>query len=160
MRPRRGEFGRKSDPQSDPNLLGDFDGGQLSLLERHPKPEPIEAAIVLRQRDLSAAILLSIQASGMTDKQVYGPLRLDAATFSKIRSGQASFPANRLEALRKLLGNDIPLQWWAHRAGYELRPLRSDLERRVVELEEQLAQERHDRQVERDYAKAIAGRGG
>lgn len=68
-------------------------------------------------------------------------------------SGQAYFPNNKEQALMDLCGNEIPLRWDALKRRYELRPLRSDLERRVAELEEQLAQERHDKEVILEFVK-------
>lgn len=79
-----------------------------------------------------AAVNLCIQASGLIDKQVYDRLDIDAATFSKIKSRQAYFPACKLDQLVNICGNDAPLRWWATKRGFELVPMRSDLERQLA----------------------------
>lgn len=108
---------------------------------------PVSGELVQSQPDFSAALMLAIAASGLADKQVYGPLGIDAAQWSRIRSGDAHFPMTRYDAFAQIVGNDIVLEWLAHRRRYELRPLENDKDRRIAELEQALEQERRDRET-------------
>ncbi len=129
----------KPDLQRDSKKLGQLEllGGQIF---DHVE---IDTASVKKQGSLNAAIVLCITASGLDRKQVYGALGIDAATFSRIESGQAHFPPNKLSNLMDLCGNEAPLIWLCESRGYDfasMRQHRSDQERRLAELE----QENHD----------------
>jgi hypothetical protein len=128
---------RNLDPQSDSKDLR-----QLDLLERGNGTAPVEVdiATVRRQASLQAAIGLCIATSGLDRKQIYGSLDIDAATFSRIESGQAHFPPNKLPMLMELCRNEAPLIWLAEGQGYDfssMRKHRTTHERRVAELEEE-----------------------
>lgn len=110
-----------------------------------PKQAVVSDAIIQAQPSFLAAILLAMTVSGREDKQIYSPLEIDHAQWSRIRGGTANFPVNRLDQFMDLVGNDIPLRWLAFKRGFELKPLRSELERRVLELEAQLEREREAR---------------
>lgn len=145
------KFSSKGDLPSHPNKLG-----QLELLPaKRPTATEISPEIIAVQSDMVAAINLAVQASGLSDKQVYDVLGIDAATFSKIRRSQAYFPACKLDALLDVVGNDIPLRWWARQRGFELKPLRSDLEKRNAALEERVRQLEHDMQVIVEYNRQV-----
>lgn len=127
---------------------------QLELpLSKRAKPVPIPDAVIASQPSKIAAIKLCISSSGLDDKEISSALEIDSGHWSRMMSGQAYFPNNKEQALMDLCGNEIPLRWDALKRRYELRPLRSDLERRVAELEEQLAQERHDKEVILEFVK-------
>jgi hypothetical protein len=118
---------------------------QLDAFAVHaPTPGPVSPAIVHAQPDFNASLVLSIAASGRDDKQIYGPLDIDAGQWSRIRSGAAHFPMTKYTPFAQLVGNDIPLQWLAFKRGYELKPLASDLERQNAQLQEELTQARRE----------------
>lgn len=131
-------FGQKPDPQSDSKklsqleLLPAFAGDQVSL----------DVDTIKRQPTMNAAIVLCVMASGLDRKQVYGALGLDAATWSRIESGQANFPPNKLHSLMHLCGNEAPLIWLQESLGYDSRSIvkhRNDDQRRIAELEQENA---------------------
>lgn len=110
-----------------------------------PKPAIVSDDIVRAQPSFLAAILLAVTVSGLDDKQIYGPLDINHAQWSRIRGGGANFPVDQLDEFMNIVGNDIPLRWLAFKRGYELKPLRSALERRVLELEAENEQLRRDK---------------
>ena len=112
-----------------------------------PTRGPVAQGIVNGQPDFLSALRLAIAASGLDDKQIYSPLDIDHAQWSRIRGGSAFFPMRKYEEFRQLVGNDILLQWLAFRSGYELKALSSDLERENARLRDELAQERRDRET-------------
>lgn len=118
---------------------------QLELrIARRSASAVVDAAVIAAQPTFTAALNLCMNASGLTDKEVASALDIDAATWSRIRSGQTYFPQEKLIPLMELCGNDVPLRWLAERCGYELKPLRSELEQRIADLETQLAERDRD----------------
>lgn len=127
---------------------------QLELpLSKRAKSVPVPDEVIANQPSKLAAIKLCISSSGLDDKEIASQLGIDGGHWSRMMGGAAYFPNNKEQALMDLCGNEIPLRWDALKRRYELRPLRSDLERRCAELEEQLAQERHDKQVIVEFMK-------
>lgn len=127
------------------------DPQQASL--RLPRPlQHIDHALVLAQPTLLAAIKLCISAAGFErDKQVCGELEIDAGHWSRILTGQAHFPVDKLPALMDFCGNEAPLLWLVHNRKYDLTQLRrreTEYERENRELREQVAQMERDREVE------------
>lgn len=84
-----------------------------------------------------------MEVSGLEDKEIYGELDLDAGAFSRIRKGTAWLPQDeRLNRFMNVVHNEVPLIWLAESRGYDwttIRKHRSDLQRRVEELEKELA---------------------
>jgi hypothetical protein len=76
----------------------------------------------------SAAIARCVQLSGLQDKQIYGPLALDKAHWTRIKQGSANFPPDSESPLMRLCGNHVPLLWSAYHEGFELRPILSAVE--------------------------------
>lgn len=138
--------GAKLDRQRDSSLVSGVE--QLELrIPRRAEPAAVDASVIARQRTFTAAIQLCVQTGGLADGQVAADLDIDAATWSRIKSGQAHFPQDKLEQLMQLCGNDVPLQWLAMRCGFELRPLRSALEQQIEDLRAQLAERDRDLDV-------------
>jgi hypothetical protein len=111
---------------------------QLSLIaEQAPaKPSaPVDRRYLFSLSGLRRAIRYSMSLRDLEPKQVYEALGKDAAAWSRIENGGISFPADDLPKLLEITGNDAPLRWLAHACGYEIVPMRS-------ELEEQLEAER------------------
>jgi hypothetical protein len=131
---------------------------QLDAFKVDPsEPSMMSDKVVRCQPDFNGAVSLSIAAAGLDDKQVYGPLGIDHAQWSRIRNGTAYFPMRKYGEFRQIVGNDIVLQWLAFRSGYELKPLESDLERKVARLEEELAAERNKNEVILRFVKETRG---
>ena len=83
-------------------------------------------------------MMLCVTASGLARKQIFDELDIDKATWSRIESGDAHFPTNKLASLMTICGNEAPLIWLAERRGWDWSTIRahaSDQERRITELE-------------------------
>lgn len=108
--------------------------GQLELPMK-PTMQDLDADMVSRQPSLTAAILLCQQIAGLDDRELAKALALDPAQWSRVKTGQAHFPQERLNRLMDVCGNEAPLIWLASRRGY-------DLKARMTLLEQRLDQER------------------
>lgn len=119
---------------------------QLDLLEKPGVPDDYQVsdAKLMALKDKHAALVLCMNVSCLEDKEIYGPLGLDQAQFSRIKKGSMHFPPNLEDHLMNICGNEIPLRYDALKRGYGLTPLRSTLEERVVELEQLVADRDHD----------------
>lgn len=123
---------------------------QLDLLTARPRkePPPVDLDYLLMLPTLRRAIRYSVSLPDLEPKQVYEPLEMDKAFWSRIENGGMSFPADELGKLAKITGNDAPLYWLIHQAGYDvrqLRKLRDDKDRRIADLEAELKQERAEK---------------
>lgn len=96
-----------------------------------------------------------VQITGLTSQQVSDALGIDPAQWSKILSGNAHFPLNKLCKLFDVCRSEAFLQYLLYARGYEpkLVKRKSRLER---ELEEQKAQY-EELQREFNYFKKFAG---
>jgi predicted XRE-type DNA-binding protein len=130
----------ESDRQQESRTLPLFDG-------RQPERPEVSHDFIVTRSSMRKAIQLAIDVCGLEDKQIAGSLGIDVAQWSRIKTGNAWFPQDRLVEFMKLVGNDIPLIWLAHQRGYELRPLRSALERENLELRERVAQLERDQET-------------
>lgn len=110
-------------------------------------PGPVTDGVIFAQPDFNRALALSQSIAGLEDKEVYGPLKIDPGLWSRISSGSAHFPMHRYPEYRQIVGNDVLLKWIANRCGYELKPLASDLERRLAQAEADLAEERRKNEI-------------
>lgn len=130
-------------PRQSNNVTID-DGHTADLFEHHARREQktVPPSVVAAQKSMTDALRLAIQVSGLDDKQVYMDLGIDAGQWSRIFHGGAHFPHEKWLDLFTVLGNRIPLEWLAHQCGFELKPLRSSLER---ELDEE---KKHSRELE------------
>lgn len=108
---------------------------QLDLLPGRKAPGPIDKAYLLALPALRRAVKYSVSHADLDPKQVYEPLKMDKAIWSRIENGGMSFPADRLSALALLTGNSAPLMWLAQEQGFDLRPLRSELQERLEAAE-------------------------
>lgn len=134
------------DPQHKSTALRSVE--QLSLLPaRKASPQP-DVAYLMGLTSLRRAIRYSMSIADLEPKQVYGPLEKDKATWSRIESGDMSFPADDLPKLCQVIGNDAAVLWLAHATGFDLasmRKLQDDKDRRIADLEQQLAEERAEK---------------
>ena len=84
--------------------------------------------------------------AALEDKQCYQPLGIDQSHWNKIRKGNASPPADeRFARYFDVVRNEIPLIWLVESRGYDftsLRRHRDDKERRIAQLEQELAEEK------------------
>ncbi|HZO22806.1 MAG TPA: hypothetical protein VFB37_09920 [Steroidobacteraceae bacterium] len=117
---------------------------QLELLPERQSPhvEPVTSELIQtikRRQTFLAAWNFAQDFAGLEHKEVYVPLGIDAAHYTKIRNGTASPPADeRFNRYLEIVGNEIPLIWWAESRGYDwltIRKHRSNEQRRIAELE-------------------------
>lgn len=113
-------------------------------LTRKADPQPVSAEVVQAQKDFLAALNLQINVSGLDDKEIYIPLDIDAAHWSRIRKGEAHFPLNKLNDLCDLCQNEITLEWFSWRRGKGLVVLESESQRLL-----RVEREAHDKTRER-----------
>lgn len=125
-------------------------------VKRHPVPVDLSRAALDAIKNYGHACSRCAEAAGVQDKTVVADLsyddeaKVDAPTWSRIKANSAAASHETREALMDAMGNELPLMWELHRRGYDpnsLRRYETDLQKRVRELEEQLAQERQEREV-------------
>lgn len=122
-----------------------------------PLARPVDPHVIVIQPTLLAAINLCISAAGREPKAAYMELEIDKGHWSRIQSGQNSFPTDKLLQLMDAMGNDIPLQWLAYRRGKGLHLLESEQQRLMREKDEEIAQLRQRLEWQKDL---ITGRQG
>lgn len=113
---------------------------QLDFLAPRKACPPVDKPYVLSLPSFRRALRYSLSLADLEPKQVYDPMGVDKATWSRIENGQQAFPPERLNELAELTGNDAPLIWLAHSRGYELRPLKTELQERLAESEARAAE--------------------
>ncbi len=101
------------------------------LISSPPKSSVVPTEMIHAKRTSGTAFTLACDASGLDDKEIYIPLEMDAATFSRIKSGTNSFPADRLADFCRLVGNNVYPEWLAYQVGCGLVLLKSEAERRA-----------------------------
>jgi hypothetical protein len=113
---------------------------QLDFVTTRKPCPPVDRVYVLSLPSFRRALRYSLSLADLEPKQVYEPLDMDKATWSRIENGQQAFPPEKLNQLAELTGNDAPLMWLAHSRGYELRPLKSELQERLDAAEVEKAE--------------------
>jgi hypothetical protein len=121
-------------------------GEQIDFLAAKKPCRPVDKAYLLSLPSFRRALRYSLSLADLEPKQVYDPLDMDKATWSRIENGQQAFPPELLWKLASITGNDAPLMWLANSRGYELRPLKSELQERLD------AAEAHAAELERQNA--------
>jgi len=137
---------------------------QLELLPTtDPHIEPVTPELIrsIRRRSTYlAAWNFAQDFSGLEDKQCYQPLGIDGSHWTKIRRGLASPPADeRHGRYMDVVRNEIPLIWLCESRGYDwlsVRPHRDDKDRRIAELERELADEKRLNRRLADYQRGRA----
>ena len=109
--------------------------GQFELPMKPPMRE-LDVGMVTQQPTLTGAIMLCVHISGLDDRDLAKALAIDPAQWSRIKSGQAHFPQERMNRLMDICGNEAPLIWLASRRGY-------DLQAKLSLMEQKLATERN-----------------
>lgn len=120
---------------------------QLELLTGRDQPHTEEVTpqlvrVIKNKPTFLSAWNFAAQFSELEDKQIYGPLNIDASHWTKITKGTASPPADqRFEQFFEVVGNQFPLIWLAERCGYDFLSMRkhcSGLERENQDLKREL----------------------
>lgn len=112
----------------------------LDLVVKREIRDTVGDETIRRQKDALAAWNLSIAESGLDDKLIYLDLGIDAAQFSRMRTGKANYPINRLSQFMDVVGNEILLRYLAWERGYGLVRLQSEVERENEFLKQEKAE--------------------
>lgn len=104
--------------------------------------QPIDPKLIRQQGSLLAAVRLCISMAGFdSDKEVFMPLGINAGHWSRMCSGDAHWPLDKLCALMDLCGNEAPLLWLIEARGYEpglLRQRETEVETRLRVAEDEV----------------------
>lgn len=112
----------------------------------------------MREKSLGGAIALCAKAAGYEPKEIQDALRLDKAQWSRWESGGEGIVWPKFVALMDHCGNDAPLLWMNSVRGYELSSMRrreSELERKLREANERIAQMEHDHEIELNVVRRL-----
>jgi len=126
--------------------------GELMLMNAK---QNVSMEVIAKIPDFKAALKLCKDISGLTDQQVCGELNIDPAQWSRIWSGSAHFPSEKIPCLMDLCGNWVPLQWLAMRYGQELKPTKTTLERERDALNEELEKSRIEMNAIKRFFKEV-----
>ena len=123
--------------------------GKLDLRIKRPL-QPVSTDKVAALSTFCSTLSECAALSGLKDKTVAIEIGIDAALWSRMKSGDAGIKGETLDALMDACGNELPLLWLLYRRGYDplsLRKRESEVEQENRELKEQLAKERQEREI-------------
>lgn len=113
-------------------------------LSRQPKKqELLELSEIRNLADLiereevkgwEAVCKRAITDSGLFDSEIADSLEMDKGQLSKTLAA-GNLQMRRVEKFNQAVGNKIVLQVWNYRAGFEMKPLLSETERKLAETE-------------------------
>ena len=102
--------------------------------QREDPPIEVIASYPSRTESIKSAIhwsrVIDIGRS-LTEGEVAGALGINKGQWSRIMSGAGHFPTESVHRFNKVVGNTILTRYDAYQEGYELRPLKSKLERQL-----------------------------
>lgn len=131
---------------------------QLSLLPlRKPCPPPDLDYLKALPSD-RRALRYAVSLADLEPKQVYDPLDMDKATWSRIENGGMGFPLNRLKAFRDVVQNDALLLWLNHDHGYDIHRMvriKNDVELRLENAEARIRELEREREIERAFVQDV-----
>lgn len=123
---------------------------QLNLLPQRSSPKPPDEVYLAALPSFRRAVRYSMSLADLEAKQIYEPLGKDKATWSRIESGDMGFPADLILPFQSLVQNSAPLLWLLHQDGWDITSMRKrqdDKDKRIAELEQQLAAERSEKEI-------------
>jgi transcriptional regulator with XRE-family HTH domain len=100
---------------------------------------------ILRIRELAKTLktwtqvlITAIREADMTQEEVCLLMKYDSGNFSRILSGNANFPPDRLREFNEILGHHLTLYWLCYQDGHEAHVLPKLLEKKIDEKNEEL----------------------
>lgn len=126
--------------------------GELMLVNAK---QDVADEVLAKVPDFKAALKLCVDISGLTASQVCGEIGIEPAQWSRIWSGQAHFPPEKVTCLMDLCGNWVPLRWLAMKYGQELKPTKTTLERENDELKAALEKKNHEMETIKNFLKEV-----
>lgn len=109
----------------------------MPMLAAMEKPVAVDENLIRQCDTLLDAILLCVNMSRYTHGRIRDMLGIDKGHWSRIMTGQANFPTNKLRDLAVVCRNLAPLQWLSHSLGVDL--VLDKREQRKAELLRELA---------------------
>lgn len=98
-------------------------------LARAPQNVEVPIEMIRNRKNKGAAFTLACDASGLDDKEIYLPLEMDKAQFSRIKSGTANLDDDLLTKFCSIVGNRIYPEWQAYQVGCTLVMIKTEAER-------------------------------
>ena len=86
-------------------------------LARAPAKVDVPIEMIRNMKSAAAAFTLACNASGLEDKEISIPLRIDAGTFSRIKKGDATLQGDQMAEFCRAVGNRIYPEWLAYQLG-------------------------------------------
>lgn len=110
---------------------------------RIPRPlMKLDDTVIRSPKNLLRAFVMSAELGGLDDKQAAGAAGMDPATWSQFKAGDRGIKPLMFDSYTDQCANELVLANWAYRRGYGLRPLESELEKRLRLKEEELQDEK------------------
>lgn len=117
--------------------------------------QDVSDEVISKIKDFKAALKLCKEISGLNDQQIAGELKIEPAQWSRIWSGSAHFPSEKIPCLMDLCGNQVPLRWLAMCYGYELKPTKTTLERENDKLKAELEKQQAEMEAIKKFIKEV-----
>jgi hypothetical protein len=120
---------------------------QLTLIpERRPiVSEPVNLQHIPFLKNTSDALDYACRLAKVVPKEVYPNMGCDKTVWSRICSGELDLDGRDILKFDRTINNDVYLLFLVHQHGYDLASMRKrgdDKDRRIAELEQELADER------------------
>ena len=131
-----------------------MENGQLLLRKAR---QDVSQEVIEKLPNFKAALKLCKDISGLNDQQVSGELGIDPAQWSRMWGTTGHFPPEKVTCLMDVCGNIVPLRWLALKYGYELRPLKSQVELENEQLRAALAQKEAEYEAVKKFMSEIKG---
>lgn len=104
-------------------------------------PLPLDVSTLQSKPTFLAALKYVIQCGNFArEKELFQELGIDKGNWSRMMSGDASFPQDKEELLQELCGNDGLVIWRAYRKGKGVYDLQEAKDKRIAQLEQDNAQ--------------------
>lgn len=123
---------------------------QLQLI---PQPSvvsrPVSFDRIYTLTDTHDALMYACELGKKVPKQAYEPMGIDKTTWSRICGGEWDLDGRDILKFDRIVGNDAYLLYLNHLHGYDLASMRKaqdDKDRRIAELEAQVAE--RDKRIE------------
>jgi len=110
------------------NLLMTVVQAELPLV-RTPEQVDVPIELVRSKKSSGAAFTLACDCSGMEDKEIYMPLKIDAGYFSRMKKGDATLQGDLLKEFCDHVGNNIYPEWLVYQLGCTMVQIETETQR-------------------------------
>lgn len=136
---------------------------QLALLPEPPKvvSRPVSLDRIYTLDNTHEALLYGCELARLVPKQIYGEMGCDKTVWSRIASGEFDLDGRDIKQFSSVVQNDAYLLYLNHLHGYDLAAMRKtmdDKDRRIAELEAQVAAAEQKYQTVLEYERQKEGR--